>query len=119
MIMKMKNGKKNILTLAEQKTTATFKLMSGQIKTLQKSLKVTQDELESYRGKYHEVDKNYAVAASKNSTLVFHEVLKFGVSAIAGGIGVNFISAQSYTKGIILIVVAVLIYATIVYSDRN
>jgi hypothetical protein len=110
--------RKNSLTPKEQRTTAAFKLMSRQIRTLEKSLARTQDELEKYRSKYHEVDKSNAVQISRNSTLIFHEFLKFVVSIVFGGIGVNLITGDSIILGVVLIVLGFLIYAIIVVSDR-
>lgn len=111
--------KKYGLNPAEQKTTAAFKLISEQKETLEKSLKLTQDELEKYREKYHESDKNHALQISKNSTLIFHEVLKFVISTVFGGLGVNMISEHSYRNGIGLIVAGVIIYSILVVSDRK
>ncbi len=117
----MTNGKqkKNQLTPKEQKTTVAFKLMSKQVKTLEKSLKLTQNELEKYREKYYEADKNQAVEASKNSGSKFHEFLKFAVSVILGGLGVNAISDHLYIKGGVFIGTAVILYALIVFFDKK
>lgn len=114
-----KRKNKSELTPAEQKTTATFKLLSEQKKTLEKSLRTTQDELEYYRGKYHEADKNHALERNKNNTLALHEILKFLVSIVCGGIGVNFISSQNYLYGLIFLAVGIFIYAMIVVFDRK
>lgn len=118
--MSKNNGKKNkILTTAEQKTTAAFKLMSEKVETLEKSLRSTQDELESYRSKYHESDKNHAIEKSRNSTLVFHEILKFVVSVVGGGLGVNLISTGQIQNGTICLIVTVIAYSAIVLSDKR
>ena len=109
--------RKGELTTAEQKTTTAFKLMSGEIKTLKKSLKNTQDELEKYREKYHESDKNYAVERSKNTTLFFHEILKFIVSVVCGGIGVNLITGSSILLGVGILFLGIILYVLIVLSD--
>lgn len=106
------------LTPAEQKTTATFKLMSETINTLQLSLRSTQDELERYRGKYYRSDKNHAIEKSKNNTLIFHELLKFLVSTIGGGLGVNLISDGQAKNGCLVIVFTTFLYGIIVISDR-
>lgn len=119
-IMPKNNKKKNkILTPAEQKTTVAFKLMSEKIETLEKSLKITQDELESYRSKYYESDKNHAIEKSRNNTLVFHEILKFVVSVIGGGIGVNLISGGQINNGVICLTITIVIYSAIVFSDKR
>jgi len=112
-----KKGKRG-LTPAEQKTTAAFKLMSERVKTLEKSLKNTQDELESYRTKYYDADKKHAVQMSKNSTLVFHEILKFVVSVVCGGIGVNLVTDGRIKEGIGIIALGVVLYGVIVITDR-
>ena len=117
--MKTNGKKKSGLSPSEQKTTAAFKLQADTIKTLQKSLKGTQDELETYREKYHAADKDHAVLQGKNATVIFHEFLKFITSTILGGLGVNFISNKSYLMGVGLVVTSVLIYGLIVYSDRK
>lgn len=117
----MPNGKrkKNTLTLNEQKTTATFKLMSEKNKTLEKSLKITQDELEKYRGKYHESDKNHAIQKSKNQTIIFHEILKYFASILFGGVGVNYLTNGDYLFGGVLILISLIFYVLIVLSDRR
>lgn len=113
------NGKRNILTPAEQKTTAAFKLLSEQKNILEKSLKLTQDELEKYREKYHEADKNHALQISKNSTIVFHEVLKFAISMIFGGLGVNMFTEHLYKEGASLMLVGLVLYTLLVFFDRK
>jgi hypothetical protein len=117
----MANGKKkpNGLTPKEQKSTATFKLMTEGKKALEKSLQRTQDELEKYREKYYEEHENHAIQKSKNSTLIFHEILKFGVSLLFGGVGVNLITDQSYLKGFGLVGIGMLLYGLIVFFDRK
>lgn len=111
--------KKNNLTTKEQKTTATFKLMSEKNKTLEKSLKITQDELENYRSKYYESDKNHAVQVSKNTTIIFHEILKYITSVIFGGLGINYFTNGKYIYGGILILISLIFYGLIVFSDRK
>lgn len=117
----LKNNKKKnkVLTPAEQKTTAAFKLMSEKVETLERSLKSTQDELESYRSKYHESDKNHAIEKSRNSTLVFHEILKFVASVVGGGLGVNYISSGQLKTGAICLICTVIFYSLIVLSDKR
>ncbi len=110
--------RKRELTPAEQKTTAAFKLMSERVKTLEKSLKNTQNELESYRTKYYDADKKHAIQMSKNNTLVFHEILKFVVSILCGGIGVNLITDGKIVEGIRIIVLGVVLYGIIVITDK-
>jgi len=111
--------RKRGLTPAEQKTTAAFKLMSEKVRTLEKSLKSTQDELEIYRAKYHEADKSNAVQASKASTLVFREILKFVVSVVCGGIGINLITNGILEWGLGIVVLGIILYAAIVISDKS
>ena len=113
------NTKKNKLTPKEQKTTAAFKLMSTRIEILEKSLKITQDELEMYREKYHAADKNNIMLLGRNQTLALHEILKFFGSGIFGAIGVNFISAGDYARGILLILGAIVLYGMIGLFDRK
>ncbi len=115
----LKKKKKNELTLKEQKTSAAFKLQSERIKTLEKSLKKTQDELENYREKYHEADKNHALACSKNNVSALHEILKFVVSAVCGGIGANFISSRNYLAGFLLIIMSIILYSIITIFDKK
>lgn len=117
--MSINNKKKNKgLTPAEQKTTAAFKLKSEQVKVLERSLKITQDELEKYREKYHESDKNHAIEKSRNSTLIFHEILKFVVTVVCGGIGVNFITGGNFKNGLMMLLLALILYSAIIFSDR-
>ena len=86
---------------------------------LEKSLKRTQDELEGFRSKYHEADKGQALQLSKNQTLALHEILKFLISAVIGGLGVNLISSGEYAKGSAMVVTALVVYAIIVWFDRK
>ncbi len=112
-------SKRNKLTPAAQKTTGAFKLISEQKKTLEKSLKITQDELERYREKFHETDKAHAVEVSRHSILLFHEILKFVISTVCGGLGVNMISDKIYREGIAVIVLGIMLYFVVVWFDRK
>lgn len=107
------------LTVKEQKTTAAYKLLSGEVGRLKKSLKKIQDELESYREKYHEADKNHAIALSKNKINALHEILKFVISLVCGGIGVNMITGGKILLGIVICFIGVILYAIVVWFDKK
>lgn len=107
------------LTSQEQKTTAAFKLITDSNKVLKRSLKKTQDELERYREKYYLADKNHAVQLGKNSTLALHEILKFIISTVCGGIGVNYVTQGQILIGLLIIILGVGLYVVIVFFDKN
>jgi len=117
--MATKKNNKTVLTPSEQKTTAAFKMLNEQIKDLKKSLKITQDELESYRQKYHEADKNHAIQIGKNQTIALHEILKFLISLIAGGFGVGLFLEGYKLYGLICIAGGIVLYTIICFFDNK
>lgn len=117
--MVTKKNNQETLTTAEQKTTAAFKMLSTQVKDLKKSLKITQDELESYREKYHEVDKNHAVQIGKNKVIALHELFKFIISLISGGFGAGLFLEGFELYGLLCIFGGVILYAIIVFFDSK
>ncbi len=118
--MSKQNGKQNIkLTSAEQKTTAAFKMLTAENKSLRQSLKRVQDELEGYRERYHEADKNHAVLVSKHTTVAFHEFLKFVVSTVCGGVGVNLLTDGHIFGGVIMVITGLVLFALIVFVDKK
>lgn len=117
----MATGNKKIenLTTAEQKTTAAFKMLNSQNKDLKKSLKKTQDELEQYREKYHEADKNHAVQVGKNKAIALHEILKFLISVGSGGFGVGLFLEGYKLYGGIAVGAGIILYIIIVLFDNK
>lgn len=99
--------------------SGSFKLLQNENTSLKKTLVETQNILESFRSKYHESDKQNAVLVSKRGIIIFHEILKFTVSTIGGGIGVNLLSNKEYQSGLIVCAVSLIIYALIVFVDNK
>src|SRR3989344_4512957 len=61
---------------------------------LKKSLKNTQDELENWRGKYHQADKEMGIMGTKISRGTLSDVMKYIFSVVPAGIGINLITGK-------------------------
>lgn len=115
---KIKNKFRN-LSKKELSSIGVGKVLIQENDSLKKSLEITQNELEGYRAKYHESDKNYAVQVSKNKIIIFHEILKYATSVLFGGIGVNYLTSGNYLFGGVLVLISLIFYTLIVLSDRK
>jgi len=108
MANKSKN-RENDLTPEEQKTTATFKLKSEEIKVLRKSLRKTQDQLEVMRQEKFGHEKRNAILENKQKNVFWIEFFKF-----ASGGGVGFATSYIFSNNIVL-ALAVGIPSTIIF----
>jgi hypothetical protein len=82
------------------------------------TIQTTQDELEVWREKYHAADKQNGILDSKISFVTGVEVIKFIVSAVGTGYGVNLLSSEN-TNGIYFIVGSVIVYILITIWERR
>jgi hypothetical protein len=86
---------------------------------LEQSLRSTQDELETYRSKFHDADKTTAVLSEQNKINVPNEIIKFVASTLGAGGGVSLFFAGHYILGGVAIVVAIVIYVLATIFPRN
>lgn len=98
---------------------ATAKLYYDRVKVLEKSLKSVQDELETWKTKFHAADKDKGVLTAKLETNVSAEIIKFIVSGGLMGWGVNLFSSNNFLGGGAAIVAAVGAYTLIVVFSKK
>ena len=82
------------------------------------TIKTTQDELEDWREKYHAADKQNGILDSKISFVTGVEVIKFIVSAVGTGYGVNLFSSGN-DNGVYFIAGSTLVYVLITIWERK
>lgn len=106
----------NKLTKKEQANTATYKLMSEKIKSLEKSLKKTQDESERERCRKYELDKEVALLKERSKNNIYIEAFKF-LSSCGIGFAINYatngfwkISLMIGIPSIVIFLACILIY---------
>lgn len=82
------------------------------------TIKTTQDELEVWREKYHAVDKQNGILDSKVSFMAGPEIIKFVVSAVGTGYGVNLLSSGNLS-GVSYIIGSVILYIVITVWQKK
>lgn len=90
-----------------------------QVSTLEISLKNTQDELENWRTRYHESDKQAGILSAQIKSNLLAEIMKFLIATVLAGVGVNLITDKRYNQGGLLILIAVLCYIGIVLLGKR
>ncbi len=98
---------------------AVIKGLYEENQTIKESLKITQDELENWKDKYHERDKQKSVLDAKLQTTVLAEIFKFVASTVATGIGVNLFTDGKMLAGVALLVVGVVLFVGITYLGKQ
>jgi len=89
-----------------------------EIESQKVTIRATQDELEVWRTKFHDADKDNSILSSKLEFFVGLEVFKYLLSAIGTAYGVNLISSSD-ENGWILIVVSAVVYIVItIWQNR-
>lgn len=83
------------------------------------SLRNTQDELETYRSKFHDADKTSAVLSEQNKVNVPSEIIKFIASALGIGFGVSLFFADEYAWGVLSITASVIVYVLVTIFARK
>lgn len=86
--------------------------------TMELSLRNTQDELETYRAKFHDADKISAVLSEKSKVNVPSEIIKFVASALGIGFGVSLFFANEYFWGSVAIIASVVVYILVIVFAR-
>lgn len=116
--MGKENQKNNNLRPAEQKTTAAFKLLSEQIKTLKLSLKKTQDSLEQSRTEKSEVEKRNSILEYKQRSIFWIEIFKF-LSSAGIGFAANYLVIADFNTALFYGVPSIIIFSvTIIFSNK-
>lgn len=110
--------KKNKLTKTEMGSGA-FKVLKDENNSLKKTLISTQNELERYRSRYHEVDKENGIYRSMKQTVVFHELIKFLSTGILGSLSINMLTEKKYSYAFVLLIIAIIIYTVVVKIDNK
>jgi len=83
------------------------------------SLRNTQDELETYRAKFHDADKISAILSEQNKVNVPGEIIKFISSALGIGFGVSLFFASEYFWGSLAIFASVVVYILVTVFARR
>lgn len=99
-------------------------IQANEIEVQKETIRVTQDELEVWRSRFHNVDKNNSVLSSKLEFFVGIEVFKYLLSAIGTAYGVNLVSSRNnngwfFILGSATIYVLVTIWQNLKKSNRN
>lgn len=110
----IQNGLKNI-----QAAKPVIKSLYEENLRLKKSLETTQDELENWREKYHESDKQVSVLDERVSSSIATEIIKFLVSTILAGIGVNLATDGRMIIGGLFIAGSIISYIMIVKLGKK
>ena len=103
------NYNPNKLTKKEQASTATYKIMSEKINSLEQSLKKTQDESEIIRQDKHELDKKLVLLDNKLEKKPFIEFVKF-LSSFGVGLSINYLTSGPIFVGIVVGVASLIIF---------
>lgn len=98
---------------------AMVKRLYEENSSLKSSLSSTQDELENWRTKYHESDKQVSILDVQVRSSVLAEIVKFLLSTIAAGLGVNLLTNGNYWLGGGLLALAVILYVGIVALGKK
>jgi predicted nuclease with TOPRIM domain len=98
---------------------AVIKRLYEENQTIKESLKLTQDELENWKDKYHESDKQKSILDAKLQTTVLSEIFKFLASTVAAGIGINLLTNGKIASGLALLVVGVILFVGITYLGKS
>jgi predicted nuclease with TOPRIM domain len=98
--------------------TATIKSLYEETSSLKESLKITQDELENWKNKYHETDKAKGILDARIKTTTFAEALKFIFSSLVAAYGINLVS-DGKKLGYIWIAGSAVLYVAILYLARG
>jgi uncharacterized membrane protein YjjP (DUF1212 family) len=84
-------------------------------RSLKKSLKKSQDELEAWRSKYHKLDKKKVVLDYRLSTSFFPELLKFLTSGIGIGFAFFFYANGQLQIALFTFFASIAVYAIVLY----
>ncbi|MDB5167262.1 MAG: hypothetical protein JWN26_407 [Candidatus Saccharibacteria bacterium] len=118
-------GQKDAVQSTEGATALVMSLnkevhqMEHEVSAQKITIKHTQDELEEWRERYHESDKRNGILNSKLSFFTGVEILKYIISAVGTGYGVNLLSSNNF-NGTYWIMCSVILYIIItVWQKRH
>lgn len=97
---------------------ALVSALNKENRDLKQNIVKTQNELEGWRTKYHDADKDNTVLTTKMDSFVGAEIAKFGLSAVGISWGVNLASSGNIL-GLIPIIVCSGIYLSITWWQRK
>ncbi len=97
--------------------TATIKRLYEETLSLKESLKITQDELENWKNKYHKTDKEKSILDARIKTTTLAEALKFIFSSLLAAYGINLLS-NGKNMGYLWVVGSAVLYVAILYLVR-
>ena len=97
---------------------AVIKSLYEESVSLKESLKITQDELENWKNKYHEADKDAGILGAKLQSTVFSEILKFISSGLLVAAGINLLTDGKIIYGVVLMVAGLFLYIGIIVLGR-
>ena len=89
-----------------------------ELKVIKQSLVVAQDELGNWKNRYHESDKRVGILDSIIQSNLLAEIVKFLLSTVLAGIGINLLTDGSYLWGGIFALAAIVCYVGIVTLSR-
>src|SRR3954469_14881845 len=91
---------------------ALVSAQNREIRSIKQTLITTQNELESWRTKYHNADKNNTALTTMQDVFVGIEIVKLVLSAVGVSLGVNLIT-NGNNWGYAIAAVSVIIYGGI------
>lgn len=92
--------------------------LKNEVSSLKKSLKVSQNELESLRSRYHVLDKDNSLLGYRLKNAFLPEFLKF-TAGIGAGFAANFFFNKQNTIGTLTLVVSLVVYAGVLHLQRK
>lgn len=93
--------------------------LKAEIDALKKSLKLSQNELEKLRSKYHELDKANSILDFRLNIALLPELLKFLASSVGIGLAVGFFFKGKIEYAVISFVLSIVIYGGILILYRS
>ena len=91
-----------------------IKRMFEEISSLKESLKLTQDELENWKNRYHDA----GILGAKLQSTVFSEILKFVSAGVLVATGINLLTDSKILYGTLLVVAGAFLYVGIILMGR-
>jgi hypothetical protein len=96
-----------------------IKSLYEELTTIRQSLVNSQDELENWKNKYHASDKRAGILNAQIRSSVLAEIMKFLLSTVLAGVGINLLTDGAYWIGGGLAAMAILCYVGIVALSKH
>lgn len=90
-----------------------------ELKTIKQSLVIAQDELGNWKNRYHESDKIAGILDSRIQSNLLAEIVKFVLSTVLVGAGINLLTDGNYLWGGVSSVAAIVCYIGIVLLSKT